>query len=93
MAKQSTTEIERYAGIAKTIRERRSIKNHYKNDPVPGELVVELLNDAVWAPNHGLREPWKFIFVSTEQKQIFIDDCFKSLLKVKRKRCNSISGK
>jgi nitroreductase len=30
--------------------------------PVPQGLVLELLNHAVWAPNDGLREPWRFIF-------------------------------
>lgn len=59
--------------IAKTIRERRSIKKGYKPDPVPEELVLELLNDAVYAPNHGLREPWRFLFVSTEDKERFIE--------------------
>ncbi|GAA3406991.1 hypothetical protein ACFFNY_25410 [Paenibacillus hodogayensis] len=31
--------------------------------PITQQLVLELLNDAVWAPNHRLREPWRFIFV------------------------------
>ncbi|MBT2290296.1 nitroreductase family protein [Paenibacillus albidus] len=35
----------------------------FRNQPVPQELVLELLNHAVWAPNDGLREPWRFIFV------------------------------
>ncbi|MEW9673093.1 nitroreductase [Ammoniphilus sp. 3BR4] len=74
MRSQSNTEFVRYTGIAKTIRERRSIKSHYKSDPIPTELIIELLNDAVWAPNHGFREPWRFIFVPTEQKQNLIDD-------------------
>ncbi|MGG6311696.1 nitroreductase family protein [Paenibacillus macerans] len=26
--------------------------------------VLEVLNDAVWAPNDGMREPWRFIFVT-----------------------------
>ncbi|KGP80627.1 MULTISPECIES: nitroreductase family protein [unclassified Paenibacillus] len=30
--------------------------------PVSQELILELLNHAVWAPNDGLREPWRFIF-------------------------------
>ncbi|MFF2910964.1 nitroreductase family protein [Paenibacillus sp. NPDC057934] len=30
--------------------------------PVPQGLVLELLNHAVWAPNDGLREPWRFVF-------------------------------
>ncbi|AST00222.1 nitroreductase [Geobacillus thermocatenulatus] len=69
----SFPETVQYAGIAKTIRERRSIKKGYKPDPVPVELITELLNEAVWAPNHGLREPWRFLFVPTEQKEHFIE--------------------
>ncbi|MED1796640.1 nitroreductase [Brevibacillus nitrificans] len=59
--------------ISKVIRERRSIKKDYKPDAVPEELVLELLNDAVYAPNHGLREPWRFLFISTESKETFIE--------------------
>lgn len=59
--------------IAKVIRERRSIKTGYKSDAVSEEFVLELLNDAVYAPNHGLREPWRFLFVSSENKQTFIE--------------------
>lgn len=59
--------------ISKVIRERRSIKKGYKTDAVPEELILSLLNDAVYAPTHGLREPWRFMFVSSENKQAFID--------------------
>ncbi|MGZ0050431.1 nitroreductase family protein [Brevibacillus gelatini] len=59
--------------IAKVIRERRSIKKGYKPDAVPEELVLELLNDAVYAPNHGLREPWRFVFVPSEKKEAFVE--------------------
>ena len=60
--------------IARVIRERRSIKANYLDHPVPQDLVLELLNDAVWAPNHGLREPWRFIFVPSENKTAFVED-------------------
>ncbi|MBM7096135.1 nitroreductase [Bacillus sp. H-16] len=58
--------------IAKTIRERRSIKSGYTSDPVKEETVLSLLEDAVYAPNHGLREPWRFIFVPGEKKEEFV---------------------
>ncbi|MFD2334609.1 nitroreductase family protein [Cohnella sp. GCM10020058] len=29
---------------------------------VSSQSVLALLNDAVWAPNDGLREPWRFIY-------------------------------
>ncbi|WP_339324985.1 nitroreductase [Paenibacillus sp. FSL W8-0194] len=57
--------------LAQIIRERRSVKTGYKDDPVPQELVLELLNDAVYAPTHKLREPWRFIFVPTDAKPFF----------------------
>ncbi len=28
------------------------------------QTILELLNEAVWAPNDGMREPWRFIYVS-----------------------------
>ncbi|WP_239551479.1 nitroreductase family protein [Paenibacillus elgii] len=52
--------------IAQTIRERRSIRA-FNRTPVPQDLVLQLLNDAVWAPNHGLREPWRFIYVGSAE--------------------------
>lgn len=53
---------------ARTIVERRSIKQ-FKPDPVSEELLCELLNVSVWAPNHGLREPWRFILFVDEGKR------------------------
>ncbi|GGF62777.1 nitroreductase [Paenibacillus albidus] len=48
------------AGISAAIKERRSVKL-FRQEPLPKGLLEELLNVAVWAPNHGLREPWRFI--------------------------------
>ncbi|MGZ7444193.1 nitroreductase family protein [Paenibacillus sp. TH7-28] len=32
--------------------------------PFSEQNILEVLNDAVWAPNDRLREPWRFIFVT-----------------------------
>lgn len=32
----------------------------YRPDPVPRPLIEELLDLAVWAPNHRMAEPWRF---------------------------------
>ncbi|CAH0122632.1 hypothetical protein PAE9249_05204 [Paenibacillus sp. CECT 9249] len=37
----------------------------YSDQPVSEIHILELLNVAVWAPNDGLREPWRFIFVGS----------------------------
>src|SRR5919107_6077830 len=38
---------------------RRSI-GRVKSDPVPKEIVEEILESAVHAPNHKITEPWRF---------------------------------
>lgn len=35
----------------------------YSDKSVSENHVLDLLNIAVWAPNDGLREPWRFIFM------------------------------
>jgi nitroreductase len=68
----------RKSNLAKIIRERRSIKSGYIDKEVTEETVLEILDDAIWAPNHGLREPWRFIFVSTKEKEGFVENLVKT---------------
>ncbi len=82
----------RISAIAKVIRERRSIKSGYVDKEVSQELVMNLLKDAVWAPNHGLREPWRFIFVPTDKKSKFIEEIVDTLPEeLKENRRNYLS--
>jgi nitroreductase len=53
--------------LAKIISERRAVKKGYSNKEVKEELILELLEDASWAPTHGMREPWRFIFVGPDR--------------------------
>ncbi|MGE8203530.1 nitroreductase family protein [Heyndrickxia sp. NPDC080065] len=62
--------------IKEVIEQRRSIKK-FKKDNVPTELVLDLLNTAVWAPNHGLREPWRFILLKDEGRKVLADAILK----------------
>lgn len=50
---------------------RRSIRR-YKPDPVPDEMVEQLLKAARWAPSASNRQPWEFIVVRDEaiRKQV-----------------------
>ncbi|MEM1502727.1 nitroreductase [Domibacillus sp. 8LH] len=50
------------------IRERRSIKK-FNGKPVALSDVTAVLEDAVWAPNHGCREPWRFVVAAEEGLQ------------------------
>src|SRR5699024_12542737 len=54
--------------LAKVIRERRAVKKGYNNKKVTAEAVLELLEDAIWAPTHVMRQSWRFIFVGEDQK-------------------------
>jgi nitroreductase len=47
------------------IRTRRTHKR-FGTEPVPRQLVVELLDLARWAPNHHLTEPWHFRVLGPE---------------------------
>lgn len=55
-----------HTALAKTIRERRAVKKDYTDKEVTEEVVRELLNDSIWAPTHGLRQPWRFVFIGNE---------------------------
>ncbi|ASA20410.1 nitroreductase family protein [Paenibacillus donghaensis] len=35
----------------------------FTGQPVSRESLLSILNVAVWAPNHHLREPWQFVYV------------------------------
>ncbi|MDT3426324.1 nitroreductase [Paenibacillus forsythiae] len=63
------------AAVAAAIRERRSIKQ-FKPDPLPEGVLEELLNIAVWAPNHGLREPWRFIAFQGDGSRFLAEAAF-----------------
>jgi nitroreductase len=51
--------------VEEAVRTRRTHKA-YKPEPVPGELLDELLDLARWAPNHHLTNPWRFRVLGPE---------------------------
>jgi nitroreductase len=48
-----------FDAVAAAIKDRRTIKQ-FLPQPVPRELLAQLIELAVWAPNHHLTEPWRF---------------------------------
>lgn len=64
--------MEPYEAIRQTIRERRTV-NQFTTDPVPVPLILELLEEAVWAPFHSRREPWRFLLFAGEGRRQFSD--------------------
>lgn len=49
--------------VAEAIRTRRSI-GAFSEKAVEPELILELLETAVWVPNHRMTEPWRFVLLT-----------------------------
>lgn len=49
--------------LAEAIRTRRSV-GAFTDQAVDPALVQELIDTAVWVPNHKMTEPWRFAFLS-----------------------------
>ena len=60
-------ETKQRSALAEVIRDRRSVKKGYNDNEVTEEVVRDLLDDAIWAPTHGMRQPWRFIFIDSSQ--------------------------
>ena len=65
------TENKQPSSLASIIRERRAVKKGYLNKKVEESTVRLLLEDAIWAPTHGMRQPWRFIFVDEDKLPTF----------------------
>ena len=54
--------------INRLIRKRRSVfpKQFAAGKSIPEEIVNQILENATWAPTHGLTEPWFFIVFTGE---------------------------
>ena len=54
--------------VDRTIRERRSV-GRVAPDPLPRELVAELIDAAIHAPNHHLTHPWRFVVLAGDARR------------------------
>ncbi|MDW7694391.1 nitroreductase [Flammeovirgaceae bacterium SG7u.111] len=53
--------------INQLMRERRSVfPDQFSGEIIPQEIIEQLLENANWAPTHGLTEPWRFFVFSGE---------------------------
>lgn len=57
-----------------TMLTRRSIAK-LRPEPVPRELIEQILESAIWAPNHKRTEPWRF-FVFTGDSRTRLAEAF-----------------
>ncbi|MCB0396174.1 MAG: nitroreductase [Flavobacteriales bacterium] len=56
------------------IRERRSIKpENFSTRTVHREIIENMLENARWAPTHGMTQPWHFVVFTEEGRRKFAD--------------------
>ncbi len=62
-------EAEREA-VLKVMRERRDIRNGFRSDPIPHEVLLRVLEAAHTAPSVGHSQPWDFVVIrSSDTRQ------------------------
>ena len=77
----NTTEtLEQLKGISDIIKQRRTIiPKLFQDKTIDNQVVLELLENATWAPNHRKTEPWRFnVFsgASLEKLGDFFQSCY-----------------
>jgi nitroreductase len=60
--------------VDEAIQTRRTHKQ-FSAGSLSRETIVELLELAIWAPNHHITEPWRFAVVEGDSKQAMIRAC------------------
>ncbi|MEK3878774.1 nitroreductase family protein [Paenibacillus sp. FSL M7-0420] len=63
--------------LIRTIRDRRTIQE-FNGMPIARSTLLNLLDNAVWAPFHSKKEPWRFILYTWEDRTIFADAILKT---------------
>lgn len=57
------------AAINEVIAQRRTIKpEYYTGEIIPKDIILQLLENANWAPTHGKTEPWRFTIFTGDAK-------------------------
>ena len=70
--------------VNEIIRERHTIYE-FNNKKLSLDIVTELLETSVWAPYHGIPEPWRFIVFSDKGMDRLIDMILMALSTLVRK--------
>jgi nitroreductase len=77
------TDMMRAEDLNQLIRERRSVyPKQYDSRPVDDGVINQMLENARWAPNHKLTEPWHFVVFAREglkKLAAFQSECYKEV--------------
>ncbi|MFI1970941.1 nicotinate-nucleotide--dimethylbenzimidazole phosphoribosyltransferase [Streptomyces cinnamoneus] len=55
------------AAVHRVIRERRDIRNGFRTDPIPHEVLLRVLEAAHTAPSVGHSQPWDFVVIRSAE--------------------------
>ncbi|GGO45591.1 hypothetical protein GCM10012287_13890 [Streptomyces daqingensis] len=53
--------------VHRLMRERRDIRNGFRSDPIPHEVLLRVLEAAHTAPSVGHSQPWDFVVIRSEE--------------------------
>ncbi|GAA3727748.1 nicotinate-nucleotide--dimethylbenzimidazole phosphoribosyltransferase [Streptomyces tremellae] len=53
--------------VLRVMRERRDIRNGFRSDPVPQDVLLRVLEAAHTAPSVGHSQPWDFVVIRSEE--------------------------
>lgn len=53
--------------VLRVMRERRDIRNGFRNDPIPHEVLLRVLEAAHTAPSVGHSQPWDFVVIRSAE--------------------------
>lgn len=54
--------------VIRAIRTRRNAAKLSAGRPVSREMIEAVLEAAIWAPNHHLTEPWRFVVITGDER-------------------------
>ncbi|MFH8408542.1 nicotinate-nucleotide--dimethylbenzimidazole phosphoribosyltransferase [Streptomyces sp. NPDC018019] len=55
------------AAVHRVMRERRDIRNGFRPDPIPNEVLLRVLEAAHTAPSVGHSQPWDFVVIRSQE--------------------------
>lgn len=75
-AKETFT-VEFQQELSRLIRNRRDVR-HFRPDPVPAAVLIDLLEVSNLAPSVGLSQPWRFVIVSDAHRRESVGKIFEA---------------
>jgi nitroreductase len=82
--------------MTELIRKRRTIKpKQFSDRSIEKDVIQEILENANWAPTHGLTEPWRFsVFTGDSRQKLaeFLAATYKALTPPESFRSNKYEG-